>query len=101
MEEQRKQSHTKMCEGDQEVNDLRLQLTTLQGGHKESMDHLSEKSRQVVALKTDLDHTLQQNQAMAHEIAMYEDTVRQLKDEVCNLQNLKKQNEQEVLNIYL
>ena len=60
--------HLQLVDSEQKVADMRVQLTTVQGNHKESMDQLRDKSRQVVVLKTDLDRTQQQNQAMADEV---------------------------------
>ena len=59
---------SQLVENEQRVADLRVQLATVQGNHKESMDQLSDKSRHVVGLKTDLDRSQQQNQAMAEEV---------------------------------
>ncbi len=52
----------------QEAQELRLQLTTLQGQHKETVEQLTEKSKHLLSAKTDMDHTSQQNHAMAEEV---------------------------------
>jgi chromosome segregation ATPase len=57
-----------LLDNEQRVHDLKVQLTTVQGHHKESMDQLGEKSRQVAALKTDLAKGQQQNQSMNDEV---------------------------------
>ena len=56
------------CE--QKVADMKVQLAMVQGNHKEAMDQLADKSRQVVALRTDLDRTQQQNHTMAEEVSV-------------------------------
>ena len=55
---------------EQQVADQKVQLTTVQGNHKEAMDQLAEKSRQVAALKTDLDRVKQKNHSMAEEVGV-------------------------------
>lgn len=55
-------------ENEQRLHDLKVQLTTVQGHHKESMDQLGEKSRQVAALKTDIAKLQQQNQGMNEDV---------------------------------
>ena len=57
-------------ENEQKVHDLKVQLTTVQGHHKESMDQLGEKSRHLAALKTDLAKSQQQNQALSDEVGI-------------------------------
>ena len=52
----------------QAVHDLTAQLTTLQGNHKETVDQLSAKTRQVVALRNDTERATQQNESMADEV---------------------------------
>ncbi len=79
---------------------MRVQLTTVQGNHKEAMDQLAERGKQIVALKTDLDHMNQQNHAMAEEIAVYEDKMRKLRSELKKMQELNKQSEEEVRDKY-
>ena len=64
---QYRQIQSQLVDREQQVADQEVQLTTVQGNHKEAMDQLAEKSRQFVALKTDLDRTNQQNHAMAEE----------------------------------
>ncbi len=56
---------------EQQVADQKVQLTTIQGNHKEAMDQLAEKSRQVAALKTDLDRVKQKNHSMAEEVNIF------------------------------
>ena len=58
-----------LLENEQRVHDLKVQLTTVQGHHKESMDQLGDKSRQVAALKTDLAKSQQQTQSLTDEVA--------------------------------
>ena len=53
---------------EQRTHDLKVQWTTVQGHHKESMDQLSENSRQLAALKTELHKSQQQNQALTEEV---------------------------------
>ena len=55
-------------EQEQRTHDLKVQLTTVQGHHKESMDQLSENSRQLAALKTDCHKSQQQNSALTEEV---------------------------------
>ena len=55
-------------ENEQRLHDLKVQLTTVQGNHKESMEQLGEKSQQVAMLRTELSRMQQQNQAMADEV---------------------------------
>lgn len=55
-------------EGQQLANDLKAHLTSLQGNHKETLDQLGEKSKQVVVLKTELDRVGHQNLAMSEEV---------------------------------
>ena len=65
---QYRQIQCQLVDREQQVADQKVQLTTVQGNHKEAMDQLAEKSRQFVALKTDLDRTNQQSHAMAEEV---------------------------------
>ena len=85
-----------LVETEQSAHGLRVQLTSLQGSQKEMQEQLSERSHQVSSLKAELERTVQQNQAMAEEIAMYENKMRKLKEELGSLQGLSKQSEQEV-----
>jgi hypothetical protein len=57
-----------LVDSQQLVHDLRLQLGTLQGNHRETSDQLSEKSKQVVTLKTELDRLSNQGSSMAEEV---------------------------------
>ena len=65
---QYRQIQSQLVDREQQVADQKVQLTTVQGNQKEAMDQLTEKSRQVATLKTDLDRTNQQNHAMAEEV---------------------------------
>jgi hypothetical protein len=58
----------KLMDQEQRTHDLKVQWTTVQGHHKESMDQLSENSRQLAALKTELHKSQQQNQALTEEV---------------------------------
>ena len=53
---------------EQQVADLRVQVTTTQGNHKESMDQLADRGKQIVALKMEQDRLGQQNQTMQEEV---------------------------------
>jgi len=55
-------------ESEQVAHEARVQLTTLQGHHKESMEQLSERSRQLAAHKTELARMQQQNVSMRDEV---------------------------------
>lgn len=57
-----------LMDNEQRVHDLKVQLTTVQGNHKESMDQLGEKSRLVASLKTEVAKLQQQNQSMTEEV---------------------------------
>jgi predicted nuclease with TOPRIM domain len=57
-----------LVENQQLVHDLRLQLGTLQGNHRETLDQLSEKSKQIVLLKAELERISNQNSSMAEEV---------------------------------
>ena len=46
-----------------------MQLTTLQGNHKESMEQLGDKSQQVAMLKTEMSRLNQQNQVITDEVS--------------------------------
>jgi hypothetical protein len=58
-------------ESQQQVLDLRLQLGTLQGNHRETLDQLSEKSKQVVLMKAELERISSQNSSMAEEVGFF------------------------------
>ena len=58
-----------MVDSQQLVHDLRVQLTSLQAGHKETQDQLSDRSKQVVMLKTEMERLSQQNTSMAEEVS--------------------------------
>jgi hypothetical protein len=60
--------YVQLVESQQLVHDLRLQLGTLQGNHRETMDQLSEKSKHVVTLKMELDRVSNQTSSMAEEV---------------------------------
>ena len=68
---QYRQIQSQLVDREQQVADQKVQLTTVQGNHKEAMDQLTEKSRQVAALKTDLDRTNQQSHGMAEEVCPF------------------------------
>ena len=53
---------------EQQVADLRVQVTTTQGNHKESMDQLADRGKQIVSLKMEQDRLGQQNQTMQEEV---------------------------------
>ena len=55
-------------ESEQACHDARVQLTTVQGHHKEGMEQLSERSRQLAAHKTELARMQQQNISMRDEV---------------------------------
>ena len=76
-------------------NDLKIQLTTLQGNHKELLDQLSDKSKQLVTFKSDVDRINQQNHSLADELALYEDRAHKLKQELKHLQEQKEQSEEQ------
>ena len=57
-----------LLENEQKVHDLKVQLTTLQGNHKESMEQLGDKSQQVAILKTEMSRLQQQNQVITDEV---------------------------------
>ena len=57
-----------LLENEQRVHDLKVQLTTLQGNHKESMEQLGDKSQQVAILKTEISRVQQQNNAITDEV---------------------------------
>ena len=78
---------------------LIFQLTSLQTNHKETVDELGDKSRQVLALRNELDRMSQQNHALADEVAMYENKTRQLRLNLNNAQDLHRQQAQEVRKI--
>jgi hypothetical protein len=59
-----------LVESQQTVHDLRLQLGTLQGSHKETVDQLNERSKQAVMLKTEVDRLTHQNASMAEEVSI-------------------------------
>lgn len=52
----------------QQIHDLKVQLATLQGNHKETMDQLGEKSRMVVSFRTELDKSGRQNENLTEEV---------------------------------
>ena len=60
-----------LLENEQRVHDLKVQLTTLQGNHKESMEQLGDKSQQVAILKTEISRIQQQNNAITDEVLGY------------------------------
>lgn len=53
---------------EQRLHDIKIQLATLQGNHKETLEQLCEKSKLSAGLKNELERTYQQNQAMAAEV---------------------------------
>ena len=127
--EQYRQSHTELVDTEQRAKDLKVQLTSLQANHQETMEQLGEKSRLVVSLKTELDRMQQQNQSMADEvvllcvfsfsgiinneinvssyllfnvlqIAIYEDKLRKIRQELKKVQEINRETEEQVTNIY-
>ena len=69
-----------LLENEQRVHDLKVQLTTLQGNHKESMEQLGDKSQQVAILKTEISRLQQQNNAITDEVM---DNMRKIDFSVC------------------
>ena len=59
-----------LLEAQQQVHDLKVQLTTLQSNHKETFEQLSDKSKLIVALKSELDRISQQNHSMSEEVSL-------------------------------
>ena len=59
---------SQLIESQQLVHDLRLQFGTLQGSHREAVDQLSEKSKQLVMLKAEVERINSQNSSMAEEV---------------------------------
>ena len=55
-------------QNEERLHDMKVQLTTVQGNHKESMEQLGEKSQQVALLKNDMSITQQQNQSLSDEV---------------------------------
>lgn len=51
------------------AHDLHVQLTTVQGHHKESMEQLGEKARHLATIKTELSRMQQQNLSMRDEVS--------------------------------
>lgn len=49
-------------------HDLKVQLTTLQASHKETLAQLADKAKHGAALKADLERAQNQNQALAEEV---------------------------------
>lgn len=60
-----------MMESEQTVHNLRIQLTAVQGHHKESMEQLGDRSRNLAALKTELARMQQQNASMNDEACKF------------------------------
>ena len=57
-----------LMESEHMAHDMRVQLTTVQGHHKEGMEQLCERSRQLAAHKTELARMQQQNITMRDEV---------------------------------
>lgn len=55
-------------EADAKIHELKVQLTTVQGNHKESMEQLTEKSRLLATIKTETAKLSQQNNSMKEEV---------------------------------
>ena len=51
------------------MHELRVQLTTVQGHNKESMEQLAERSRQLAGQKSDLARLQQHNVSMREEVS--------------------------------
>lgn len=57
-------------DNEERLHDMKVQLTTVQGNHKESMEQLGDKSQQVAMLRTEISRTQQQNQAMSEDVRL-------------------------------
>jgi len=55
---------------EQECHDLKVQLTTVQGHHKEAMDQLAEKSKQLASNKVQLERALQEDSDLSQEVEL-------------------------------
>ena len=60
-----------LMESEHATHELRVQLTTVQGHHKEGMEQLGDRSRQLAAHKSELARMQQQNIAMRDEVGTY------------------------------
>lgn len=56
-------------QNEERLHDMKVQLTTVQGNHKESMEQLGEKSQQVAMLKNEISRMSQQNQSLSDDVS--------------------------------
>lgn len=58
-----------LMQNEERLHDMKVQLTTVQGNHKESMEQLGEKSQQVAMLKNEISRMSQQNQSLSDDVS--------------------------------
>ena len=68
--QQYRNCQSELVSQEQSVYDLRVQLTSIQGNHKEAMEQLQERTHQLAVTKNDMTRVQQQGHAMAQEVRL-------------------------------
>ncbi|KAK6491012.1 early endosome antigen 1-like [Huso huso] len=93
----------KMCNrnlmaAEQNIHELKLEISLIKGSHKEDEDKLNDNIKLVAILNTNLTNTQQENEKLKEDIFANEMKMKHLNSEVKKVNELHKQTEVEVQN---
>ena len=69
-QQQYRNCQSELVSQEQSVYDLRAQVTSVQGNHKEAIEQLQERTHQLAVTKNDMTRVQQQGHAMAQEVGL-------------------------------